>query len=193
MPCKSLIDVGCDHGYLVQYALQNDLAERVTACDISAPSLEKANRLNAGDDRVRFVCADGATAAAGHDTVVIAGMGGADMMRIMRACSPNVFVLSPQTHERDVRALLCELGYELTADEVVHDKKFYTVLRATRGNAAALCETQLQCGAFCLTRRSEALVQKLTRELETLEKYPNTPAQKVRRAAIEEVLQWQLR
>ena len=42
---QTVADIGSDHGRLAVALLQQGAAERVIACDISAPSLEKARAL----------------------------------------------------------------------------------------------------------------------------------------------------
>ena len=43
--CSSYADVGCDHGRLGAFLLQNGWVDRAVLTDISAPSLDKARAL----------------------------------------------------------------------------------------------------------------------------------------------------
>ena len=45
LPCVLFADVGCDHGYMAQYMLENSLCERAYISDISFASLQKAYTL----------------------------------------------------------------------------------------------------------------------------------------------------
>lgn len=192
-PCESFIDVGCDHGHAVQYVYERRLAKRITACDISAPSLEKARKLLGNASDVSFVCADGKDVADGHETVLISGMGGKEMLSVMAACRPKTFVLSPQTHARDVRAALGESGYTIVFDSVVFDRKFYDIIKAVQGKGAPLGEPELRYGAFARSQKSETLVKKLQKELSEIAHFPPSAENERRRGIIEEVLSWQLR
>ncbi|MDE7395598.1 MAG: class I SAM-dependent methyltransferase [Clostridiales bacterium] len=192
-PCESFIDVGCDHGYAVQYVYQHRLAKRITACDISAPSLEKAKRLLDGKEGITFVCADGAAVARGHETVLISGMGGKEMCAVMAACSPKTFVLSPQSHAYDVRVALSRSGYEIVHDEVIFDHKFYDTIKAVKGAPKTLSEPELLYGAFVRTKKNDMLVDKLRRALAKAKQFPSTAQNEAKRKTIEEVLLWQLR
>ena len=61
--CECYADIGCDHGRLGAFMLQNDLCHRAQLTDISEPSLKKARALIAlldrtGIDRARRGCGD---------------------------------------------------------------------------------------------------------------------------------------
>ena len=193
--CESFIDVGCDHGQAVQFVVEHRLADRITACDISAPSLEKAKRLLGGSSGVTFVCADGAQVAEGHETVLISGMGGKEICAIMAACSPKTFVLSPQSHAYEVRAALNHRGYEIVHDEVIFDRKYYDIIKAVKTEATPkrLSEAELLYGAFACTHKNEALLSKLRRDLSKVQSFPKTQENEAKQRCITEVLSWQLR
>ena len=78
---QTVADIGSDHGRLAVALLQQGAAERVIACDISAPSLEKARALcgRCGlGGRMDFRVADGLGGLhpGEADALVMAGMGG---------------------------------------------------------------------------------------------------------------------
>lgn len=78
--CRTLADVGCDHGYCTEFALDRGICDRAVIADISAKSLSKAQKLLAPyieEGRVKSVCCDGLEGiSADVDEVLIAGMGG---------------------------------------------------------------------------------------------------------------------
>lgn len=194
---QSFIDVGCDHGYAVEYVVKHRLAKQVTACDISAPSLEKAKRRLGENSGVTFVCADGATAADGYETVLVGGMGGLEILSICAGCSPRVFILSPQSHVCDVRKYLLERDYDIVYDRVIKDgKKFYDILKATRGGGLArLAHTQniqLTYGMF-IQEHNDALVEKLRNLQTAIQSYPRTDENVRKSEEIKETLAWQQR
>ena len=78
---QTVADIGSDHGRLAVALLQQGAAERVIACDISAPSLEKARALCSRcglGGRMDFRVADGlgGLRPGEADALVMAGMGG---------------------------------------------------------------------------------------------------------------------
>lgn len=82
-------DIGCDHGYLTAYLLERCGQLRMTASDVSAPSLEKARGLLTAKGlaaRVKLAVADGLDAVDSPvDAVVIAGMGAQTILGIVEA------------------------------------------------------------------------------------------------------------
>lgn len=197
---KVLCDVGCDHGKLACYAVQTGRAERALATDISAPSLRKAAELAEDTgvyDRVETRLGDGLDPVADGeaDTVVIAGMGGDLIARILERAHAQGktfprLVLSPNTHPERVRAALAGTGYALTADmRVPCAGKAYTVIAAERGEEP-LGELQLLFGKFFAT--DEAFRAEAGREAEalgrTLAAHPEAAGLKEKKALLERAL-----
>ncbi len=197
---KVLCDVGCDHGKLACYAVQTGRAESALATDISAPSLRKAAELAEDTgvyDRVETRLGDGLDPVADGeaDTVVIAGMGGDLIARILERAHAQGktfprLVLSPNTHPERVRATLAGTGYALTADmRVLCAGKAYTVIAAERGEET-LGELQLLFGKFFAT--DEAFRAEAGREAEelgrTLAAHPEAAGLKEKKALLERAL-----
>ena len=89
VPCKRFIDVGCDHGYCTAYMFERRLCERAVIADVSAKSLSKAERLLSryvSDGLCSAVCCDGLEGIAEEegDLVLIAGMGGDEILKIIK-------------------------------------------------------------------------------------------------------------
>lgn len=197
---KVLCDVGCDHGKLACYAVQTGRAESALATDISAPSLRKAAELAEDTgvyDRVETRLGDGLDPVADGeaDTVVIAGMGGDLIARILERAHAQGktfprLVLSPNTHPERVRATLAGTGYALTTDmRVPCASKAYTVIAAERGEET-LGELQLLFGKFFAT--DEAFRAEAGREAEelgrTLAAHPEAAGLKEKKALLERAL-----
>ena len=89
-PGSRVADIGTDHGYLAVHLLREGVCPFVTAADLREQPLQKA-RENAARfgvaDRMQFLLSDGLQSippdAAG--TIVMAGMGGDLMVRILEA------------------------------------------------------------------------------------------------------------
>lgn len=135
-----LVDVGCDHGILGYEALKRGHALRVIATDVSDKSLDKARRLFAEYgyvDNVQFRCGDGLSVVESleADTVVISGMGGMEIIKILTNSDYqcNRLVLSPQSDTEEVRRYLVGHGYRLNHDYVIFDNKFYWIIVAVVG------------------------------------------------------------
>ena len=134
---NSFADVGCDHGYVSQYVLKNNLSERVILSDISAPSLQKAKDLlleYLQNGRAIAVCGDGFFGVP-KDTeqVLIAGMGGFEIVLILSdekyGFMPERFIFQPMKDSALVREYLLKNGGFIERDFTFFaDKKFYDVI-----------------------------------------------------------------
>lgn len=132
---KTMADIGTDHGFLPIYLIQSGKCKKVIATDISMLSLSKAieNAERILKDNKVFearkgnglnVLDDGEA-----DTVVIAGMGGKLIRDIMAAdlkhtCSFNRFVLQPRIGQGVLRKWLCENGFRIINEDVVHEGSY---------------------------------------------------------------------
>ena len=130
-PSKVLADVGCDHGYCAGYALQKGLCEKVYITDISEKCLEKAKRLLKSEiERGRCIplVGDGVSVLPEPCTVLIAGMGGEEIVKILSSQIPPVFLLQPMKNSEKVRRFLIERGCHITLDYTFEDGKFYDLM-----------------------------------------------------------------
>lgn len=135
--CTVFADVGCDHGYCAEYVLKNGLSGRCYISDISAASLKKAERLLseyiAEGIAYSFCCAGMELIPKDADQVLIAGMGGEEILSILReGFLPERLVLQPMKNAAKVRKYLLEEGYSITRDYTFFDGKYYDVICAER-------------------------------------------------------------
>lgn len=135
-----LADVGCDHGYLPIYLVQQGCMHRAIAMDINEGPLKRAKehigqeslescietRLSNGLERL---------SPGEADAVIIAGMGGNLTIDILIRGEAVVrtldqLILEPQSELAGVRAFLREHDYLIEAEDLVlEDGKFYPILR----------------------------------------------------------------
>lgn len=137
--CDTFADVGCDHGYCTLYMLENGLCRTAQISDISAKSLKKAQALLSAyiaEGRVCPVVCDGlAGIDRGTEQVLIAGMGGEEIVKILSdGFLPPKLVLQPMKNAEKVRAFLLGRGYALLHDHTFYaEKKFYDLIKAVKG------------------------------------------------------------
>jgi len=139
-PGSAVADIGTDHGFLPVYLVQQGIASRVFASDISAGSLGAAKRSAEKydvTDKVIFIHAPGLTGIGEDeiDTVVIAGVGGETIVGILEETpwtkNGKKLILQPQTKKEVLTDYLSENGYAISATEAVRDKhRDYLVLVA---------------------------------------------------------------
>ena len=142
-------DIGTDHGYLGIYLLQSGAARHVIACDLRKDPLENARRnakLFGVDGEMEFRISDGLEKILPDevDTVVMAGMGGDLIQKILSQCPWRKreglqFILQPQSAGNILRRWLCEDGFEIPREEPVQDGHFlYTVMELRQGEPSPL-------------------------------------------------------
>lgn len=132
---KRICDVGTDHG-LLPCRLCELGAQSVTASDINEMPLAAA-RANADKygfgDRITFVLSDGLKSIPPCDDIIIAGMGGELIARIIADCTfvtaDTRFILQPMTKADILRRWLYSAGYEIMLENgAFSGGKAYTVM-----------------------------------------------------------------
>ncbi|MBU5314701.1 class I SAM-dependent methyltransferase [Clostridium bornimense] len=143
-PCNRLGDVGCDHGYIGLFSIENKLCNSVIATDISKDSLRKAIFNVKGSkfsEDISFRVGPGLEVFKKDeiDVAVIAGMGG-NLIRDIIEESLDIFksmdylVLQPVQNVEVVRKYIYEKGYNLIEEKVVYDEeKYYPIIKVSYG------------------------------------------------------------
>lgn len=131
-PAGVFADVGCDHGYCTKYALDHGLCGRAYLVDVSRESLKKAETLLDGEiaaGRCKSVCCDGLEGVPEPcDSVLIAGMGGEEILHILRNGLPPHFVLQPMKNAEKLRRFLLERGAKILTDITFFAGKYYHLI-----------------------------------------------------------------
>ena len=169
---ETFADIGCDHGYLAEKVLKENKFEKVIISDISSKSLQKAiDLLKPYGDRVTAIVSDGFdNFTILPDEVVIAGMGGEEIVKILSNAKslPKRLVLAPQKNSDKVRKFLILFGYKILKDFTFKDKnKFYDAIVAEEG-VDEYSEEELLFGRDNLNAHGEAFVEKLELERKML-------------------------
>lgn len=140
-PGNVVADVGCDHGFLSIYLLEQGIAPRVIAGDVRKGPLSAARDHVAQRGLSAYIetrLSDGlAQYLPGEaQTLVCAGMGGRLMQRILLQ-NPDVtqafeeLILQPQSELRYFRVFLREQGFVVTDENILcEDGKYYFMFRA---------------------------------------------------------------
>lgn len=175
-----MADVGTDHGYIPIYLVQKAHAEHAIAMDIKRGPLERAKeniRLYGLEDKIETRLSDGvAELRAGEvDTVVIAGMGGALTINILREgkeilSSVEALVLQPQSELHLVRRYLQNNGYCIAAEDMELDEgKYYPMMKVRHGIQKEWEEYESRYGRYLIQQQNPILGEYLEKELKTCE------------------------
>ena len=135
---ERVADIGCDHGYLGIYLLQNGYASSVIAADVKEGPLQSAMR-NAEKygvkDKMTFYLSDGAkNIPRDFDALVCAGMGADTIIHILEDApwlksDQYQLVLQCQSKTPTLRKYLSDNGWYIVEETIVRDGKFlYTVM-----------------------------------------------------------------
>lgn len=176
LPDAPALDVGADHGLLAAALVASGRVPRAIASDVRASPLAGAAatiaRLRLGD-RVILRRADGLRAIDPGEvaTIVIAGMGGETIARILEAeperrASATRLVLAPHDEAPRLRRWLIARGHVLVDERLVEERgRFYPVIAAERGASRELSPLELAVGPRILERGGPVLARWLRREL----------------------------
>ena len=194
-----LADVGCDHGYLSIYLVGERIVPSAIAMDVRPGPLSRARENISRYGRL----SDGLTKLepGEGDTLVIAGMGGPLMERILNEGAKvregfQELILQPQSDLPHFRHFLSEIGWEIVREEMIkEDGKFYPMMKVIHGEEEnILPDTPYTLeewfGGLLLERKHPVLKEYLDRELrirdEILEKLKNAPNAQKRAGEVEE-------
>lgn len=136
-----LVDVGCDHGYLPVYLVMEKKIPSAIAMDVRKGPLSRAKKHIAEYGLTEYIetrLSDGLAALeeGEGDTLVIAGMGGPLMERILTEGqrvlgSFQELILQPQSDVRHFRRFLLDSGWVIVEEDMVlEDGKFYPMMKA---------------------------------------------------------------
>ena len=170
--CRVFADIGCDHGYCTAYVLEKGLCERAYVSDISAACLKKAETLLAAEiaaGRCVPVCADGLDGVQDADCVLIAGMGGEEIVRILsRAPLSERFILQPMHNVEKVRRHLLARGAHIEEDFTFEDGKFYDLIVGSAAGGDVYSDFEYRYGRDNLKAPSAAFLRKVRKEADVL-------------------------
>lgn len=137
-------DVGTDHGFVPISLVERGIAKRAVAMDVGRGPLLRARehvRERGLEDRIELRLSDGLSllSPGEADVVILSGMGGELMLRILREGehvrdSVKCWILSPQSELFLFRKGLGELGLSIQDEVMVkEDGKYYVVMAVKRG------------------------------------------------------------
>lgn len=138
-----LVDVGCDHGYLPVYLVQNKKIPGAIAMDVRPGPLSRAREHIEQFGLLEYVetrLSDGleALSSGEGDTLVIAGMGGPLMEGILTRGgevteSFQEMILQPQSDIPHFRKYILERGWSIVEENMIfEDGKYYPMMKVVK-------------------------------------------------------------
>ena len=207
-----IADVGCDHGYIPIYLYQKGMIPKAIAMDVNKGPLERAEihiREYGLGEYITTRLSDGVRALKPNeaDAVVIAGMGGALMEKIIEEGeetlnSVSYLILQPQSELAHFRRFLHQKGYCIEQEKMVlEDGKYYPMIKVryvpeTKARRQSVAEHDFLFGPMLLKKKHPVLHAYLLREeriqkevLERLAGQKQTPAIEKRTQEVQAYLQ----
>jgi len=142
-PVPLAADIGTDHAHLPVWLSVHGRVESAIASDLRKGPLERAKENGAayGAENIDYRLGNGLEGIRPEeaDTIVIAGMGGENIVSILTAApwtrdGRHTLLLSPHTKSEELRSFLSENGYEIRREALVRDRgTIYPVMEVTAG------------------------------------------------------------
>ena len=185
---KGFIDVGTDHGYIPAALAASGYAGNIYASDVNPMPLEAARATAAASgvaERIGFLLCDGLDLCPADkiDTVVIAGMGGDLICRILDRAgwcfdSRYKLILQPMTKSEILRYWLVNNGFSISQEDLAQDgEQLYQIIIARFGGRTELSDGELFAGKYALAsdkslylRRLDKLTARFERALSGMER-----------------------
>ena len=131
----SIIDVGCDHGYLDIYLTKKGINCRAT--DISRNALNAAlTNFKKYNLDIETICTDGLNNIdiKDTDTIVISGLGADSIIKILNKSITNDLVILTHNHLERLRRYVVSIGYYIDKELfVIDNNKPYIVIKFKYG------------------------------------------------------------
>ncbi len=192
--CKVFADVGCDHGYISKAMLDENKCEFVLFSDISKECLKKAEIL-LGEyvslNKAKGVVSNGFDNLSEFDVALIAGMGGEEIICILKKADflPDALILQPMKNVDKVREYVIANGYKIIKDFVFEDlNKFYDLIVLEKGQDK-LEKEEIIFGRTNLQNKNSVFIKRLTKEKATLLKLLEEDLPSIRKNEIKEQLE----
>lgn len=137
------LDIGCDHAFLDIYLVKQNKNIKAIASDIAEGPVKQAReniKREGLEDIIEVRLGNGLDTYSDEvNTVIIAGMGGRNMIGIFKNNMKvlkkiDTIIVSPNNYQIDVKKFLTKNGFYIDDEELVKEKKFiYQVIKFKRG------------------------------------------------------------
>ena len=132
---KSIIDVGCDHGYLDIYLTKKGI--KCLATDISDKAIKCAiNNFKKNNLDIDYIVTDGLNNIdiKKSDTIIISGMGTDTIINILNKKITNDLIISSNNHLEKLRRYIVSMNYYIDKEIfIIENNKPYVIIKFKYG------------------------------------------------------------
>ena len=183
---SNVVDIGCDHGLLDIYLIQNKKNVKIVASDVNNNALNNAkNNIKKYklEDKISTVLSNGLDNidTTNVDALVVAGMGSHTIVGILynnlrKLKNVNRLILQSNNDLDFLRYKVTKIGYYIFKEELVKDSGIiYTIIEFRKGYRF-YTKKQLYFGPYLLKEESLLFKEKCKMELKKMKEfYPLIP------------------
>ena len=132
---KSIIDIGCDHGYLDIYLTKKGI--KCLATDISDKAIKCAiNNFKKNNLDIDYMVTDGLNNIdiKKSDTIIISGMGTDTIINILNKKITNDLIISSNNHLEKLRRYIVSMNYYIDKEIfIIENNKPYVIIKFKYG------------------------------------------------------------
>ncbi len=177
---STVADIGTDHAYLPVYLVQERISRRVVAADVNTAPLEHARETVAAFNclqKIELRQGDGLKVLQAEDqidTVIIAGVGGETIIRILEEGKERLggvqhLILQPMNESGTLRLFLAYNGYALVQESLVMEgRRLYEIIMAKPGIENETDPFRLSLGPRLLEKKPPLLAHLLREKIRKL-------------------------
>lgn len=165
-----LADIGTDHAWIPIYLVEQGIVPQAIALDVGEGPLNRAKeniKKHGLCQSIECRLSDGFDKLSGNevDSIIIAGMGGALITRILKRAGDaftgnKELILQPQSESYKVRKILHELQYQIVEERFLkEDGKYYNIIKALPGIQYFSETWQYQYGVYLPEKKNECFQQ----------------------------------
>lgn len=191
-----LADIGSDHGLLLEYCLEQNIITKGYATDNKIGPYRRLLSRFAHQDHVTTYLADGLDKLPSDvDTLVIAGMGGSLIIRIINDNASKLatlkrIILAPHQQVSEVRTTMMHLGYYIVKEDIVaEDGHFYDIIAFEKG-IVTYSSQQLTYGPLNLSNRHQILLAKMHQRIDEINRILAKDIPTNKRDTLSQELEW---
>ena len=175
---SNIVDIGCDHGLLDIYLIQNKTNINIIASEINKNALNNAKnnikkyKLN---NKIKTILSDGLDNINTNniDTIIIAGMGAHTIVGILHKNIKKIknikqLIIQSNNDIDFLRKKIIELGYYIKEEKLIKEKnQIYTIILFNKGHKF-YTKKQIFFGPYLLKENSKLFQEKNINDLKKL-------------------------